>query len=207
MPPTTQHARASSGDYSRSNVLAESYSPTTPPLDARFESPHQRMSATSAQNSTSASYPTRAGPSENVPHPALPLKPAQLPQLPPSSQQQSSTSLPYRAAYIPDPVDNNSSGTPDVVPSRPLFGISLEELYQRDETAVPMVVYQCLQAVDLFGLDVEGIYRMSGTATHITRLRTLFDNGKLPVAVKHCNTYLSPRFLSSRLPEPRKFLS
>lgn len=42
-----------------------------------------------------------------------------------------------------------------------------------------MVVYQCIQAVDLFGLEVEGIYRLSGTASHITKLKAMFDNGKL----------------------------
>lgn len=62
-------------------------------------------------------------------------------------------------------------------PSRPVFGISLDELFSRDGSAVPMVVYQCLQAVDLFGLDVEGIYRLSGNASHITKLRTIFDHG------------------------------
>lgn len=39
-----------------------------------------------------------------------------------------------------------------------------------------MVVYQCIQAVDLFGLEVEGIYRLSGTASHITKLKAMFDN-------------------------------
>ena len=43
-----------------------------------------------------------------------------------------------------------------------------------------MVVYQCLQAVDLFGLEVEGIYRLSGTTSHVAKLRAVFDNGKHP---------------------------
>jgi len=33
-----------------------------------------------------------------------------------------------------------------------------------------------MQAVDLFGLDVEGIYRLSGSATHIQQLKAIFDN-------------------------------
>ncbi len=41
-----------------------------------------------------------------------------------------------------------------------------------------MVVYQCIQAVDLFGLEVEGIYRLSGTTSHVTRIRAMFDNGE-----------------------------
>jgi hypothetical protein len=61
-------------------------------------------------------------------------------------------------------------------PSRPVFGVGLEELFARDQSAVPMVVYQCMQAVDLFGLEVEGIYRMSGTASHVNTLRDAFNN-------------------------------
>jgi len=61
-------------------------------------------------------------------------------------------------------------------PVRPVFGLDLEQLFQRDGTAVPMVVYQCMQAIDLFGLDVEGIYRLSGSNTHIQQLKAVFDN-------------------------------
>lgn len=59
-----------------------------------------------------------------------------------------------------------------------MFGISLEELYERDGTAVPMIVYQCFQAIELFGLDMEGIYRLSGSANHINQMKSLFDNGQ-----------------------------
>lgn len=41
-----------------------------------------------------------------------------------------------------------------------------------------MIVYQCFQAIELFGLDMEGIYRLSGSATHITHMKSLFDNGQ-----------------------------
>jgi len=39
-----------------------------------------------------------------------------------------------------------------------------------------MVVYQCIQAVDLFGLEVEGIYRLSGTQSHVNKIKSMFDN-------------------------------
>ena len=61
--------------------------------------------------------------------------------------------------------------------SKPVFGVSLDDLLKRDGSAIPSVVYQCLQAVDLFGLEVEGIYRLSGSAAHVTELRSMFDNG------------------------------
>jgi hypothetical protein len=75
---------------------------------------------------------------------------------------------------LPPPGNNFQQNLP---PLRPVFGVSLEDLYARDGTAVPMIVYQCLQAIELFGLDVEGIYRLSGSANHINHMKSLFDNG------------------------------
>ena len=60
-------------------------------------------------------------------------------------------------------------------PSKPVFGVALARLYERDSLAVPVVVYQCIQSVDLFGLGVEGIYRQSGSVNHINRLKGMFD--------------------------------
>lgn len=58
-----------------------------------------------------------------------------------------------------------------------MFGLPLSRLYERDGLAVPMVVYQCIQAVDLYGLNVEGIYRQSGSMAHIQKLKNMFDTG------------------------------
>lgn len=72
-------------------------------------------------------------------------------------------------------------GPPDVQERRgpsgtkPVFGVSLEDLFRRDGSPVPMIVYQCIQAVDLFGLSVEGIYRVNGTAQHLTTLKNIFN--------------------------------
>jgi len=95
------------------------------------------------------------------------------PQLPPA---QVSTPL---YAQPPTPMgalqsNNSNSSLPSL---RPVFGVSLEDLLKRDGSAIPLVVYQCIQAVDLFGLEVEGIYRLSGSATHVSRLKAIFDNG------------------------------
>lgn len=83
----------------------------------------------------------------------------------------------YSPSSIPASAFNNDNHSSDIFP-RPIFGLSLEDLLKRDGSAIPSVVYQSLQAIDLFGLEVEGIYRLSGSAVHITKLRTIFDNGK-----------------------------
>jgi len=61
-------------------------------------------------------------------------------------------------------------------PLRPVFGVSLDDLFNRDQSAVPMIVIQCILAVDTFGLDVEGIYRLSGTSSHVNMLRDQFNH-------------------------------
>ncbi|KAI5867596.1 RhoGAP-domain-containing protein [Durotheca rogersii] len=60
----------------------------------------------------------------------------------------------------------------------PVFGVSLDRLYENSKGPVPMVVYQCIQAVDLYGLTVEGIYRLSGSTAHVNKLKHLFDTNE-----------------------------
>jgi Rho GTPase-activating protein RGD1 len=57
-----------------------------------------------------------------------------------------------------------------------VFGVHLNELFTRDQSPVPLVVYQCTLAIDLFGLDWEGIYRVSGNANSVAQLKAKFDN-------------------------------
>ncbi|TGJ87632.1 hypothetical protein E0Z10_g1158 [Xylaria hypoxylon] len=77
--------------------------------------------------------------------------------------------LAARSASPPKAFSNPSAG------GKQVFGVSLPRLYERDQFAVPMVVHQCIQAVDLYGLAVEGIYRLSGSAMHVNKLKNLFD--------------------------------
>jgi len=89
-------------------------------------------------------------------------------------------------------------------PVAPVFGITLEDLFRRDGSPVPMVVYQCIQAVDMYGLEVEGIYRIPGTSTHIQQMKALFDSGMLLPMLRNANTVLKlSRCLSSRLSKSR----
>ena len=98
-----------------------------------------------------------------------------LPQLP---SAQTATQL-YSQPQTPvgmGALQNNNSST-SLPALRPIFCLSLEDLLNRDGSAVPLVVYQCIQAVDLYGLEVEGIYRLSGSSAHVLKLRSIFDNG------------------------------
>ena len=99
-----------------------------------------------------------------------------LPQVPPA---QTATPL---YSQPPTPIgmgalQNNNSST-SLPALRPVFGLPLEDLLKRDGSAIPLVVYQCIQAVDLYGLELEGIYRLSGSSAHVSKLRSIFDNGE-----------------------------
>ncbi|KUI57647.1 RHO GTPase-activating protein RGD1 [Cytospora mali] len=96
--------------------------------------------------------------------------PALAPALAPAPQQQYQPSL-----ALMGPGQGQGPSPNRAIGSRPVFGVSLARLYERDGLAVPMVVYQCIQAVDLFGLTVEGIYRLSGSLPSVNKLKSMFD--------------------------------
>lgn len=58
------------------------------------------------------------------------------------------------------------------------FGVSLELLYARDGTVVPFLLRQCFDAIENFGLNLEGIYHLAGI-THVNRLKNAFETGEL----------------------------
>nr|OQO32363.1 hypothetical protein B0A51_00422 [Rachicladosporium sp. CCFEE 5018] len=84
----------------------------------------------------------------------------------PSTQQ---PSFPPQESHAPPPPAHSGP------PGQPIFGLSLQSLFDRDATPVPLIVHQSLLAIDTFGLDTEGIYRLSGTSSHVTQLRNAFN--------------------------------
>uniref|UniRef100_A0A8C4LEZ9 Rho GTPase activating protein 9 n=1 Tax=Equus asinus asinus TaxID=83772 RepID=A0A8C4LEZ9_EQUAS len=56
-----------------------------------------------------------------------------------------------------------------------VFGCQLESLCQREGDTVPSFVRLCIAAVDKRGLDVDGIYRVSGNLAVVQKLRFLVD--------------------------------
>ncbi|KAF7541048.1 hypothetical protein G7Z17_g12054 [Cylindrodendrum hubeiense] len=117
---------------------------------------------------------------------ALPFQPSSGPSPPPpSGPYQAPQELSGSSPATQGPSGTGRSPPPYGVPSqppagasapnKPVFGLSLSRLYERDGLAVPMVLYQCIQAADLYGLALEGIYRQSGSMNHIQRLKNMFD--------------------------------
>lgn len=146
--------------------------------------PQQQFNTRNSTQQPPTKFGTSGGSSQGPPQlGALPFQSSQ-PQPPP--QPQSQNMPPQGMTGMTNPLMQNPIGPrpgsngrnpspPRMAPTKPVFGVSLARLYERDQLAVPMVVYQCIQAVNLFGLGVEGIYRLSGSVPHVNKLKGMFD--------------------------------
>ncbi|XP_074834962.1 rho GTPase-activating protein 27 isoform X2 [Carettochelys insculpta] len=57
-----------------------------------------------------------------------------------------------------------------------VFGCSLQVLCERERDTVPQFVQQCIQVVEHRGLDIDGLYRISGNLATIQKLRYKVDH-------------------------------
>ncbi|SPO28035.1 related to GTPase-activating protein beta-chimerin [Ustilago trichophora] len=58
-----------------------------------------------------------------------------------------------------------------------MFGRSLTEQAAHEGRDVPLIVEKCIQAVEAFGMDYEGIYRKSGGTSQLKVITQLFERG------------------------------
>ncbi|EOA81254.1 uncharacterized protein SETTUDRAFT_122821 [Exserohilum turcica Et28A] len=133
------------------------------------EPPHQPSFGSFSQPPPSAP-PHQPPPAQAAPYPTSPYSPVNQAPYAPAEYPRGSGG--QATAQQTSGVLYNSSQPP----VNPVFGVGLDELFRRDGSPVPMVVYQCIQAVDLYGLEVEGIYRIPGTSSHIQQMKALFDS-------------------------------
>lgn len=66
---------------------------------------------------------------------------------------------------------------PAVEESIKLFGSDLSERSRYEDRPIPLIIEQCIQAVEKRGMDYEGIYRKSGGAAQMRLIHQSFDAG------------------------------
>ncbi|EPS26662.1 hypothetical protein POX_g09036 [Penicillium oxalicum] len=158
-------------NFSQQNVSLASPQPPSNASTDRFQPLPYPVPVESAPTpSAQPPYPTSGPFAHDAPVPSSTPAPAPVPVAAPAP-----VTTPAPAADMGQ-WQSRSQGAPNLPPLNPVFGVPLNDLYERDKTAVPLLVYQCFQAVELFGLETEGIYRLSGSANHINHLKALFDN-------------------------------
>ena len=108
------------------------------------------------------------------------------------SQAQASTFLVSndRAYHNATPPRNGSS-------HRPTFGVDLAEQMARDSCEVPPILPKCCQAIEAYGLQSQGIYRLSGTTSKVAKLKERLDRGMLTFSSESASDRLSNTDLDS----------
>lgn len=79
-----------------------------------------------------------------------------------------------KAPAAPIPLNGNN-GIQDK--GRPTFAVDLAEQMARDNVEVPPIVEKCCQAIEKYGMNAQGIYRISGTTSKVANLRQRLDKG------------------------------
>ncbi|XP_074467955.1 active breakpoint cluster region-related protein isoform X1 [Sebastes fasciatus] len=64
-----------------------------------------------------------------------------------------------------------------------VFGVKINVVTKRERSKVPYIVRQCIEEVEKRGIDEVGIYRISGVATDIQALKTVFDTNTKDILV------------------------
>ncbi|KAF5343826.1 hypothetical protein D9757_013914 [Collybiopsis confluens] len=58
---------------------------------------------------------------------------------------------------------------------RSTFGVDLGEQMTRDDVELPPIMKKCCEAIEKYGMNSQGIYRLSGTTSKVARLKQLLD--------------------------------
>lgn len=93
------------------------------------------------------------------------------PQLPP---------LPtFNDKTIPSTNHQHTNGSDNIHDKgRPTFGVDLAEQMTRDNVEVPPIMQKCCEAIEKYGIQSQGIYRLSGTTSKVANLKQKLDRGQ-----------------------------
>ncbi|XP_027198875.2 uncharacterized protein LOC113793108 isoform X1 [Dermatophagoides pteronyssinus] len=74
-----------------------------------------------------------------------------------------------------------------------VFGCDLCEHLENSGHEYPLVLTACCSYIEQYGLNTNGIYRISGVVSTINRLRAIFDEDRIPIELLDTNNYLGHR--------------
>lgn len=98
----------------------------------------------------------------------------------------------YSAVHANAPIGNGHiSQIPDK--GRPTFGVDLAEQMARDNVELPAILEKCCAAIEKYGLQSQGIYRISGMARKVASLKERLDKGSHSLAPSDSGLRLFPQ--------------
>ncbi|KZT07421.1 RhoGAP-domain-containing protein [Laetiporus sulphureus 93-53] len=88
--------------------------------------------------------------------------------------------LPPIAAVGPHATSSPSMAHPQITDKgRPTFGVDLAEQMARDDVEVPPIMTKCCEAIEKYGLETTGVYRIGGTMSRVAKLKERLDRADL----------------------------
>jgi hypothetical protein len=87
-----------------------------------------------------------------------------------ASNKQNDASPPSTRKPLPGPPP------PQIIPPEACFGGRLVDQVAKQQRPIPYIVETCVREVEASGLQSEGIYRLSGNAADVQRLKALFNS-------------------------------
>eukprot|EP01103_Thecamoeba_quadrilineata_P015651 TRINITY_DN5010_c0_g2_i1.p1 TRINITY_DN5010_c0_g2~~TRINITY_DN5010_c0_g2_i1.p1 ORF type:complete len:964 (-),score=189.08 TRINITY_DN5010_c0_g2_i1:50-2533(-) len=91
-----------------------------------------------------------------------------LPQIKKLKQQATSKQSTYRENSI----------TRRLISNTKVFGVPIKELERRDPNGIPTIVLECCQFIEEKGMELEGIFRISGDQNEVISLKNAIDSGQ-----------------------------
>ena len=67
---------------------------------------------------------------------------------------------------------------------QPTFGVDLGEQMTRDDVDLPPIIVKCCEAIEKYGIEAMGIYRISGTVVKVNKLKEKLDKGRRFPAIR-----------------------
>lgn len=168
----TGHSRFLSG-----NTLSKGLKASIEAIDNRGDFKTFMQNYAYARGSSTSRGPRRDGPSDEGFLPPIPAY--------------------NRDRHTPD-TSSNGHHTSDK--GRPTFGVDLAEQMTRDDAEVPPIMRKCCEAIEKYGMDITGIYRLSGTTSKVQNLKHQLDKGTWVCSKRRhlTGTMCRPGFCGSR---------
>ncbi|XP_013788473.1 SLIT-ROBO Rho GTPase-activating protein 1-like [Limulus polyphemus] len=99
-----------------------------------------------------------------------------------SSNGDSPPSTVLRPHTLPHRTKKKRIGQTPVVGQPKLFGGSLEEYLDATNQEIPLIVRSCIRIINLYGLQHQGVFRVSGSQVEINNFKDTFERGEDPLA-------------------------
>lgn len=97
-----------------------------------------------------------------------------------NSQSSSTQGMSHASSYsqLPKAQQGQQQQQPQQSAAPVYFGVELGEQMDRDNVDIPKVLQKCVETIEAYGMDSQGLYRLSGTTSRIQRLRAKMEKGK-----------------------------